>query len=403
MKRYIFVLLCVGLSVFSADAQRKEVYTHRTYTTVAGNRHEIHIPQVKGFNVYKGDFHVHTAYSDGQVTPAGRVDEAWRDGLDILAITDHLEGRSGERRFFKVVAPYNKNGKPTRQIVAGSSRMPKNGVDPGIKADFNAIHREAEVQVRSKGYNMLLVKGCEMARNKEKLGHYNALFITDARKVYNYDLKVAFKNAHEQGGIIIHNHPGNINRYNTEWLKEVYSAGMIDGVEVANGYRYYPYMTTRCIKDKLTMFGNTDAHGQTATQYLDNGQLRTMTLVLAKELTEEAIKEAILKRRTIAYSGGDLIGEESWLKELLNASIDCRLVNEDKKEGKRTYRLTNLSSFAYRFRRGKTIYELLPFKSITFSFGKDKKTGKLTAPKLHVENMWVADYKHPTIEFEIDK
>ena len=79
------------------------------------------------------------------------------------------------------------------------------------------------------------------------------------------------------------------------------------------------------------------------------------------------------------------------------------MVNEDKKAGKRVYQLTNLSSITYRLRRGKTVYELLPFKATTVSFGKNKKTGKYAGPKYRIENMWVADYKHPTIEFEIDK
>ena len=126
-------------------------------------------------------------------------------------------------------------------------------------------------------------------------------------------------------------------------------------------------------------------------------------VIAAKELTEKAVKDAILKRRTIVYSGGDLIGEEEWLSEFLNAAVDCRMIREDKEKGKRTYIFTNTSSFAYRFRRGKTIYHLEPFQSLTFSFGRDKKSGKLNAPKLLVENMWIAGYKHPVIEFKTDK
>ena len=52
-------------------------------------RTEIILPQVNGYNIYKGDFHTHTMYSDARVSPKGRVMEAWLDGLDIVAITDH--------------------------------------------------------------------------------------------------------------------------------------------------------------------------------------------------------------------------------------------------------------------------------------------------------------------------
>ncbi|MBR0339940.1 MAG: PHP domain-containing protein, partial [Alistipes sp.] len=209
MRKYFILLAAFALSaIVTADAQKKIPPVHRTCNESTFRRTEIILPQVKGYNCYKGDFHVHTSYSDGVVTPAGRVSEAWYDGLDIIAITDHLEGHSGVRRFFKVTAPYNKNGKPTRYVAAGSTAMPKSGKDPGVKIDFNAIHKEAESANKSKGYGLLLIKGCEMARNKLKLGHYNALFVEDLNTIYNYDIREAFHNVKKQGGIVIHNHPG---------------------------------------------------------------------------------------------------------------------------------------------------------------------------------------------------
>lgn len=403
MKRILLILALVGLFAYSADAQRKIPSTFRTTSKATTHRTEIVLPEVKGFNCYKADFHIHTSYSDGQLTPAGRVEEAWYDGLDIIAITDHLESRSGESRFLKVIAPYNKNGNPTRYLPAGSTKMPKNGEDPGIKADFNAIHSEAERTVRIKGYPMLLIKGCEMARNKEKLGHYNALFLKDINTIYNFDIKEAFRNVQKQGGIIIHNHPGNTENYETEWHKDAYDSGLINGVEVANGLRYYPPMVQRCIDKKLTMFGNTDIHGSTERMYRTVDCFRTMTIVMAKDLTEKAVKDAILKRRTIVYSGGSLIGELSWLTEFLNASVECRILKEDAKKGVRTYILTNTTSITYQLRRGKTIYELKPFSSIVVSIGKSKKTGAYVGPRFRVDNMWIADHKHPTIEFKLDK
>lgn len=54
-------------------------------------REEIVFPAIEGFQVLKGDFHVHTFYSDGLVSAEVRVVEAWRDGLDVLSLTDHVE------------------------------------------------------------------------------------------------------------------------------------------------------------------------------------------------------------------------------------------------------------------------------------------------------------------------
>ena len=403
MKRLVLILALTGLCISNVEAQKKLPAQVNICNESPIRRTEIILPQVKGFNCYKADLHVHTSYSDGAVTPAGRVNEAWYDGLDILAITDHLESHSGVKKFFKVAAPYNKNGKPTRYTPPGSTIMPKNGIDPGLKVDFNAIHQEAERANKNKGYNLLLIKGCEMARNKEKLGHYNALFVSDLNAIYNFDLKEAFKNVKSQGGLVIHNHPGLTDRYETEWHAECRKEGLIDGIEVVNGLRYYPPMVKRCIDEKLFMVGCTDTHDVTDHRYTAVGCFRTMTIIFAKECTEEAIKEALIKRRSIAYSGGDLIGEEEWLKEFFNASIHCQLIKKDKKNDTRTFSLTNMSSITYELRRGKTVIMLEPFKTTTLTWGKDKESGKLSHPRLRVDNMWIVDHKHPYFDIEIDK
>ena len=215
----------------------------------------------------------------------------------------------------------------------------------------------------------------------------------------------AFRNVKRQGGIIIHNHPAwrRDTSDKTEFHEAVYSEGLIDGVEVANGGVFYPHIVRRCVEEKLAMFGNTDEHGLTSSRFGSAGHFRTMTLIFAKDLTEKSIKDAILKRRTIAYSGGDLIGEELWLAAFLNAAIDCRMVKESAKKGVRTYVLTNLSSITYYLRNGKNVHELEPFKSFMVTFGKDKESGKYLPPKFSVSNMWHMDYKHPVIELELDK
>lgn len=397
MKRSIILALFVGIISFNANAQKEIIHTHRTSYEVYNRRIEIILPQVKGYNIYKADFHIHTSYSDGRVTPAGRVDEAWRDGLDVIAITDHYEGRRNEKLAMKVLAPYNKDGKPTKYQSAFDAKC--------VKADFNAIHQEAVDRCEKSGYNMVIIKGCEMARNSKTHGHFNCLFLKDINTVYNYDLKEAFKKVHEQGGLVIHNHPA-WNRDTsdkTPFHEEVYNAGLIDGVEVVNGYSYYPPIVRRCIEEKLFMLGCTDAHGMTSHKYKDCGTYRTMTFILAKENTEKAIKEALLKRRTIAYSGGNLIGEEMWLKEYLNAAVECRLVQESDNGNVRTYMLTNHTSIAYSMRLGKSIYKLEPFRTLSFKCTRNKENGKFEMPKFSVENMWHIDHQNLVIEFEIDK
>ena len=407
MKKLLLISAFVALSFSTAEAQKEIPHRVQTCPKLSSERTEIILPQVNGYNIYKGDFHTHTMYSDARVSPKGRVMEAWCDGLDILAITDHYEARENEKNLLKVLAKYSEDGKPKKALSAAPYSKPKDGSDPGVMADFNAIHQEAVSENRWAGYNLLLIKGCEFGRNTKDKGHYNALFVKDLNSLYSYNLEESFRKVKEQGGFVIHNHPsygrpkGSTDK--SEWDEMVYSEGLIRGVEVANGYNFYPRMVRRCIDEKLAMFGNTDEHRFTTYRFGSRGVFRTMTFVLAKECTEEAIKEAILACRTLVYSGGCVIGEEKLLSDFLNASILCQISNENKKKESRHYTLTNTTSIAYSLRRGNTIYTLEPFETITVSYGKDKKSGKLLTPKFRVENMWHIDYKHPVIEIKVDK
>ena len=398
MKRLILSLAFCGLLFSGASAQQKKAapYSVRMLKSTT-QRTEIILPQVKGYNIYKGDFHIHTSYSDGNITPAARVSEAWLDGLDIISITDHYENHKGVQKFFKVTAPYNENGVATpyqAPLKVGS-----------LKVDFNAIHEEAAKQLEKSGYPMLLIKGCEMARNNNTHGHFNCLFLNDINTVFDKDMKVAFKKVHDQGGIVVHNHPGWRRKTTdkTEFHEDVYSAGLIDGVEVVNGHTFYPHIVKRCIDEKLTMFANTDIHGVSSYKRMSPEVFRTMTFVLAKDLTEKDVKDAILKHRTMAYVAGNVIGEEKWLVELFNESVDCRMVCENKEKGTCKYQITNHSSIPYTLRKGKKTYTLEPFKSLYFNLGKDEKGKKYLLPEFRIENMWHVDYQHPTIEIKLDK
>lgn len=398
MKRLILSLALCGLLISGANAQQKKPAPHSVRMLKSSTqRTEIILPQVKGYNIYKADFHIHTSYSDGGVTPAGRVSEAWLDGLDIIAITDHYEGHKGVQRFLKVTAPYNEDGEPTPYLSASKAGK--------VLVDFNAIHDEAVKALEKSGHPMLLIKGCEMARNAQSHGHFNCLFLKDINGLYDKDLKVAFKRVHDQGGIIVHNHPGWRRKTTdkTEFHEEIYSAGLIDGVEVVNGVTFYPYIVKRCIDEKLTMFANTDMHSSSGYPRMSPSVFRTMTFVLAKDLTEKEVKEAILKHRTMAYVAGNVIGEEKWLDELLNESVECHMVQENKEKETRKYQITNLSSIPYTLRKGKKTYRLEPLKSVFITLGKEENGKKYLKPEFSVDNMWHADYQHPTIEIKLDK
>ena len=65
---------------------------------------------MNGYNVYKADLHTHSVYSDGDCTPEFRVREAWYDGLDVLAITEHVEYRRHEGKMLNFLKGYVPEG-----------------------------------------------------------------------------------------------------------------------------------------------------------------------------------------------------------------------------------------------------------------------------------------------------
>ena len=56
----------------------------------AQRRNEIQVPDLDGYTTLKCDFHIHSVFSDGLVWPTVRVDEAYRDGLDAISLTEHI-------------------------------------------------------------------------------------------------------------------------------------------------------------------------------------------------------------------------------------------------------------------------------------------------------------------------
>ena len=341
-------------------------------------RREIVIPDVNGYTVYKADLHTHTMFSDGRVTPEWRVDEAWMDGLDVVAITDHIENR-----------PY---------VV----RIPKylDGVEvkvekeKDIAVDLNASVKLAQVQ--AKKLNMLLVPGSEISRPYKTVGHLNALFTTDNNAIPAKDPLQALRNAKAQGALVQFNHPGTgrTSLDLTEFEINAYKEGLIDGIEIFNNNGFYPKAIDRALEKGLFMSANSDVHVTTDIAYAGACLPRNMTLILAKEKTLDAMKEALLSHRTIAYAFDQMAGEESLLKALFNACITAEFVRVDSK-GRNVFNLTNMSSLPFAVSIGGSNPAWIePFSTVPFKVGTD--TVELT-----VMNMWCGEDKHPTVAVKL--
>ena len=53
-----------------------------------GQSRTIDFPDIPGYQTLLCDFHIHTVFSDGSVWPDIRVQEAVKDGLDAISLTE---------------------------------------------------------------------------------------------------------------------------------------------------------------------------------------------------------------------------------------------------------------------------------------------------------------------------
>ena len=253
-------------------------------------RREINIPDIAGYKTLKCDFHMHTVFSDGEVWPTTRVDEAWREGLDVIAITDHIEYQP------------HKQDIPTKH------------------------NRPYEIaSVRAKELGMLLARGCEITRQIPP-GHFNAILTEDNNALDLKDLTEVMKTAKEKGAFVFWNHPRwkipdpNVSPW-TDIHTELLKKGLFGGIEVVNRDVYYPEAHQWCLEKGLTMLGNSDMHPPFETLKDDNSNHRSMTLVFAKDKTLEAVKDALQNGRTVVWTKNTLIGKREYLEPLFYASV----------------------------------------------------------------------------------
>lgn len=354
MKKMRILLVASAIFAFAASAVAQKIKNEVTLPVhTSKHRQEIILPQVMGYNVYKADLHTHTIYSDGSVTAPWRVREAWHDGLDIIAITDHIEYRRIERNLIKYMGAYIKE--EYRDLAKGvNTNLQGVAADErGILADLNISYEEAIES--NEQYGMLIIRGVEITRNE---GHYNAIFTTDNNKIYHPDIKQSIKNAVEQGAIVFQNHPKHDKSTSTSMsplAEELHNSGLVTGMEIGNGWAFWGRLVPYCIKNNVPMFSNSDGHATMAERFqphYNNGVYRNMTFILAKNCDEKSIKKAIQEGRTIAYHNNRLVGQEKYLAELFKASVSIEHMCDNKKESVAI--LTNKSSIPYTVKFGKT-------------------------------------------------
>ena len=301
--------------------------------------------------------------------------EAYREGLDAIALTEHIEYR-----------PHQKD----------------------IQASHNRSYEIAEQAAKSK--NILLIKGSEITRSMPP-GHANAIFISDADSLDQKDYRDAFLAAKRQNAFIFWNHPGWDAQQpdTTLWWNEhteLLENGCMQGIEVVNG-NYFPEAHQWCLDKKLTMLGNSDIHQPIQADInFAKGEHRGMTLVFAKERSIEGIREALLNRRTAVYFGENLIGEEVYLKELFENAIEIRQVKKTDKAVAVTF--YNHSDLTFKLKKTAHDARLTYFReytiephcqhTITIQLNEGVKSGKVN---FEVTNLWIAPNKGLSYSYDI--
>ncbi len=273
----------------------------------------IEFPDTAEFMTLIVDLHTHSVFSDGHVWPNIRVAEALRDGLDAIAITEHLEWQ------------------PHLEDIP----------HPDRNRSYNVA-----VESNPEGSDLIIIAGSEITRRAPH-GHMNAVFVHDANALVRvgavpepFDAREYYVNstvwtaqevldaANEQGAFTFWNHSwSNFTNAKTEIL-EFHRAnaanGKLHGIEVANGRTYSAESFQIALDHNLTLIGVSDVHNLIDWDYQPhNGGHRPVNLVFVQERSAEAIREALFARRTVVWYKNLLIGRPLELLPLLQASLSA--------------------------------------------------------------------------------
>lgn len=279
MKHHIFAfaMLCYGSSL-----------AQHTHT----GSHALTYPDIEGYVSLKADLHIHTVFSDGNVWPTIRVQEALREDLDAIALTEHLEYQPHQ--------------------------------DDIPHPDRNRSYKLAIDEARE--HDLLIVHGSEITRSAP-MGHNNAVFIQDANLLLTEKAEKSFSEAKKQNAFVFWNHPAwyaqnpKGNPILSDFQKERIKKGELHGIEVINSVDFSEESLALALEQELTIMGTSDIHGLIDWDYTEKGNDRPITLVFAKEKSLESLQEALFAGRTVAVYNSLWVGREAFLNPLLKASI----------------------------------------------------------------------------------
>ena len=345
------------LALFAA-----QVYAHGPAATGPTPERHIQFPDTENYQTLVLDLHTHSVFSDGHVWPTIRVSEALRDGLDGLAITEHLEYqphlsdiphpdrnraykealRAAEGHPLTVIpgVEITRTGDPGHINAvfikdANALVRQRSDTDPLPEVSF-ATKKEAEDfsgrdDPRFRGAHQVEIDGKTRWRPYGSDETYQT--VMNFGFASGLDPRTALEDANKQGAFVFWNHPGfssnraGLNKFHKSAVKD----DLLHGVEIANGHFYYPNAHRLALKHNLALIGVSDVHELIEWDYKPEAEHnpghRPVTLVLATDDSPQAMKEALFDRRSIVWWKDMLIGRKPHLDELLAASLSIESVD----------------------------------------------------------------------------
>ena len=400
---------------------------------------KILFPDVEGYETLVLDLHTHSVFSDGHVWPTIRIAEAERDGLDGIAITEHLEWQphimdiphpDRNRSFEEAVRAAQKLDllvipgiEITRNDQAGHMnavfvKEANELVQQRNSSKYLAEHQfatEAEASGFAKAASAGLATGAHQIEVEGKAVWVpfpdKATYLTLVTYAFAAEQSAAevLELANGQGAFTFWNHPNfstpdaKIDPFHKQQVK----AGMLHGVEIANGSRFYENALRLALKHNLALIGTSDVHNLIDWDYSpEAGGHRPVTLAFATEKSNDAAKEALFAQRTVVWWQNTLIGRPPELNALLQASLQ---VDESVWSGKTlkvtllnrsdaNFQLRNLSDHI--IRRHGPIIEAAPNDKTVVEFELSERPSDFKV-EFEVMNTLVAPGKPGRIEFDI--
>jgi len=281
MKKTLTTFILI-LIVFSINAQKRKEF----------------FKSPKGVFYISSDLHIHSVFSDGSVWPTIRVDEAVRDSIDLISLTEHLEYQS----HISDIPHTNRNR--SFQIAGGYVQ----------KKPLAVVH------------------GTEITKPMPP-GHFNAIFIKDANKFFDKNKEPlifikGIKEANKQGAFVFWNHPmWEANRSDGIAKLDPIHKEVIDkklhGIEVVNFDTFSEEAMQIALDNELTMMGTSDVHVLIDWDFNKEEESfhRPITFIMSKNRTIKSIRDALFNGNTFIWYRDLIIGKSNNLKQVIENNL----------------------------------------------------------------------------------